>query len=84
MKKFLACLTVLVMMCSFASALADEAFIIGCIGPTTKDYAQYGLAVENAAKLAAEEINALGGIQFTSSVKTTKPTAKRPCMLTMT
>ncbi|MCQ2453132.1 MAG: ABC transporter substrate-binding protein [Clostridia bacterium] len=65
MKKFLACLTVLVMMCSFASALADEAFIIGCIGPTTKDYAQYGLAVENAAKLAAEEINALGGIQFT-------------------
>lgn len=65
MKKFLAVLTVLVMMCSFASALADEAFIIGCIGPTTKDYAQYGLAVENAAKLAAEEINALGGVQFT-------------------
>ncbi|MCQ2536812.1 MAG: ABC transporter substrate-binding protein [Lachnospiraceae bacterium] len=37
---------------------------VGSIGPTTGDYAQYGLAVENAMKMAADEINALGGLQF--------------------
>ena len=35
---------------------------IGVIGPLSGDYSQYGLAVENAAKLAAEEINAAGGV----------------------
>ncbi len=35
---------------------------IGVTGPLTGDYAQYGKAVEYGAKLAAEEINAAGGI----------------------
>ena len=35
---------------------------LGVIGPLTGDYSMYGLAVENGAKLAAEEINAAGGV----------------------
>ena len=35
---------------------------LGVIGPLTGDYSQYGVAVEEGAKLAAEEINAAGGI----------------------
>lgn len=35
---------------------------IGVIGPLTGDYSQYGVAVEEGAKLAAEEINAAGGV----------------------
>ncbi len=46
------------------TASSDKPIVIGSIGPTTGDYAQYGLAVENAMKLAADEINAKGGIQF--------------------
>ena len=40
----------------------DETFKIGVIGPMTGDYAQYGLGVYNAAKIAADEINAAGGM----------------------
>lgn len=39
-----------------------EAFYIGGIGPTSGGAAIYGQAVENAAKLAVDEINAAGGI----------------------
>lgn len=35
---------------------------LGVIGPLTGDYSMYGTAVANAAQLAAEEINAKGGI----------------------
>ena len=38
-----------------------ETFKIGVIGPMTGDYAQYGNGVYNAAKIAADEINANGG-----------------------
>ena len=37
---------------------------IGTSGRLTGDYAVYGKAVENGLKLAFEEINALGGLQF--------------------
>ncbi len=37
---------------------------IGITGPLTGGAAIYGNAVNNAAKIAVEEINALGGIQF--------------------
>ena len=40
----------------------DETFKIGVIGPMTGDYAQYGTNVYNAAKIAADEINAAGGM----------------------
>ena len=42
-------------------AESEETFKIGVIGPMTGDYAQYGNGVYNAAKLAADEINANGG-----------------------
>ena len=37
-------------------------FKIGVIGPLTGDAAAYGLAVQHGAEIAAEEINAAGGI----------------------
>jgi len=40
------------------------AFRIGGTGPLTGGAAIYGTAVANAAKIAVDEINALGGIQF--------------------
>ena len=43
-------------------AESEETFKIGVIGPMTGDYAQYGNGVYNAAKIAADEINAAGGV----------------------
>ena len=45
------------------SVFAEEeaTFKIGVIGPMTGDYAQYGLGVYNAAKLAADAVNEAGG-----------------------
>lgn len=46
-----------------AGASADSDVIkLGVIGPLTGDYSMYGTAVANAAQLAADEINANGGI----------------------
>lgn len=44
------------------SANAGNVFKIGGIGPITGDAAIYGLAVQNAAQMAVDEINAAGGI----------------------
>lgn len=41
-----------------------SAIKIGGIGPVTGAAAIYGQAVKNAAEIAVEEINALGGLQF--------------------
>ncbi len=43
---------------------ASAAIKIGTSGPLTGDYAVYGKAVEYGLKLAVEEINALGDLQF--------------------
>lgn len=44
---------------------AESAVVkIGTSGPLTGGNAQYGLAVEAGMKIAVEEINALGGLQF--------------------
>lgn len=45
-----------------ASEGGSEVFKIGGIGPTTGGAAIYGQAVQNAMELAAEEINAAGGM----------------------
>lgn len=47
-----------------ANTEAKGTFRIGTIGPLTGNAAIYGNAVANGAKIAVEEINALGGIQF--------------------
>jgi len=63
MKKFIAMALALVMMMSVSFAMAD-AIKVGVIGPMTGPYAVYGLAVQYGAQIAAEEINAKGGLQF--------------------
>ncbi len=45
-----------------AEESADGKFVIGSIGPLTGGAAIYGQAVVNAAQIAADEINAAGGI----------------------
>ena len=48
-----------------AAGEASGTFTVGVIGPTTGGAAIYGTAVLNAAQIAVEEINALGGpVQF--------------------
>ncbi len=67
-KKLLAFAMVLTMLMSLCSvfALADEgaAFKLGGTGPLTGGAAIYGNAAANGAKIAVDEINAEGGIQF--------------------
>ena len=46
------------------TASADGAIKIGGTGPLTGGAAIYGNAVKNAAEIAVEEVNALGGVQF--------------------
>lgn len=49
---------------SQSTGTATGTIKIGGIGPLTGDAAIYGTAVMNACKIAVEEINALGGLQF--------------------
>ena len=46
------------------SSEGGAAFKLGGSGPLTGDAAVYGVAVQNAAKIAIDEINAKGGVQF--------------------
>ena len=71
MKRFAAVSMAVVMTVAFAGCGNDSGtstgdgtakFVIGGIGPTTGGAAVYGQAVKNAAEMAAEEINAAGGI----------------------
>ena len=73
MKKTLCILLAVVMVigalagCGSSAAPAASsatAFKIGGTGPLTGGAAIYGNAVKNAAEIAVEEINAMGGIQF--------------------
>ena len=63
MKKLLTLVVVLLTALSLtACGGSSEAVKIGVIGPLTGDYSQYGVAVQQGAELAMEEINAAGGI----------------------
>ena len=69
MKKVLAivmaAMMVMAMFASCGAADANSAVVkIGTTGPLTGPNAAYGLAVEAGMKIAVEEINALGGLQF--------------------
>ena len=65
MKKFFAMMLALAMVLAIGSAaFADDAFKLGGTGPLTGGAAIYGNAAKNGAEIAAEEINALGGIQI--------------------
>ena len=82
MKKFFALMMAVLMVatlfagCGSSSANNDTpaadapaAIKIGSSGPLTNDYAVYGKAVEYGLKLAFEEINALGDLQFEVNVQ---------------
>ena len=64
MKKFtkIACAALAASMALSMGVFADEVWKIGGIGPVSGGAAVYGQAVKNAMMLAAEEINAAGGI----------------------
>ena len=71
MKKFFALLMAAMMVvsmfagCGASKEGADSAVIkLGTTGPLTGPAAAYGIAVEAGMKIAVEEINAKGGIQF--------------------
>jgi len=63
-KLFAAVLALCCMVSMFSVASAEDAIKIGVIGPMTGGAAVYGTAVANGAKIAVEEINALGGLQI--------------------
>ena len=51
----------MIFMCCM-TASAEETIVIGATGPLTGDYANYGTSMKHGAEIAAEEINAAGGI----------------------
>ncbi len=57
-------LTAAALLCAVLAtrAIADGAFKIGGTGPLTGGAAIYGISVKNGAQMAAEEINAAGGV----------------------
>ena len=68
MKKVLTLALALLMVAGCFAAFAacnktDDTIKIGLSGPTTGAAATYGIAVENSAKMAIEEINAAGGLK---------------------
>lgn len=74
MKKKIICMIMAVAMlltmaaCGQTSESSDsnsdqaETIRLGCIGPLTGGYANYGISVKNGAQIAVDEINANGGI----------------------
>ena len=69
MKKFLAIMLALVMVVSMFTACGKKGYtsenteyVIGCSGPLTGAAAVYGVAVQNSAQMAVDEINAAGGL----------------------
>ena len=69
MKKFLVAVLALVLVMTACVASAEGAIKIGVIGPMTGPAADYGTSVANGATIAAEEINAKGGIQIELNIQ---------------
>ena len=69
MKKFLALVLAVVMVAAMLTACGaknyaaeNTEYVIGCSGPLTGGAAVYGVAVQNSAQMAVDEINAAGGL----------------------
>ena len=58
------CLTAAVQFSACDNGNKGNEFVIGMSGPLTGGASVYGIAVQNSAQMAIDEINALGGIQF--------------------
>ena len=80
-RMFAVLLTVLMVagvLCSCGGTGDSNEFFIGATGPLTGDAADYGIAVNNGAMIAIDEINAAGGlngIKFRYEMKDDKATA---------
>ncbi|MEG1602223.1 MAG: ABC transporter substrate-binding protein [Cloacibacillus sp.] len=62
MKKVLALLAIIFVICAAGVAFAAEPIKIGYLAALTGDYAQYGITEVNMAKMVVADINAKGGI----------------------
>jgi branched-chain amino acid transport system substrate-binding protein len=62
LKKILAVLAVIFVLCAAGTALAADTIKIGYLAALTGDFAQYGLTEVNMAKMVVADINAKGGI----------------------
>ena len=69
MKKFLALMLAVIMVAAMFTACGKKGYtsenteyVIGASGPLTGAAAVYGVAVQNSAQMAVEEINAAGGL----------------------
>ena len=62
MKKTLAILAVIFVICAAGAAFAAEPIKIGYLAALTGDYAQYGITEVNMAKMVVADYNAKGGI----------------------
>lgn len=62
MKKVLAVLTVLFVICVSGAAFAAEPIKIGYLAALTGDFAAYGITEVNMAKLVVGDVNAKGGV----------------------
>jgi len=69
MKKLVTLLLAVLMVVTLSGCGSKEeepkTIVIGGSGPLTGGAAAYGLSVRNSAQIAVDEINALGGLQFT-------------------
>ena len=68
-KLFAALLALCCMMSMFTVASAEDGLKIAVIGPMTGGAAVYGMAVANGATIAANEINAQGGMQIILNIQ---------------
>ena len=62
MKKIILFVSTLTLIFVLSACGGSDSVKFGVIGPLTGEYSQYGIAVENGAKMAAAEINEAGGV----------------------
>ena len=62
MKKILAVMAVIFILCSAGAALAANPIKVGYLAALTGDYAAYGITEVNMAKMVVGDVNAKGGV----------------------
>lgn len=62
MKKILAVMTVIIILCAAGAAFAADPIKVGYLAALTGDYAAYGITEVNMAKMVVKDVNAKGGV----------------------